>query len=1553
DDSCVTDTINIDINPPAYLAINDVIINDLIDECSGSCEGEINLEISGGTPPYSIVWTQYIDNDAIILNESSSFITSLCSGNYSASVFDIYGCNTFSGNISITENELLNLEIVSISEYNCEYNISCFAAQDGEITVNATGGGNTYTYSLFNETITLDSETGLFENLTEGTYSISVLDELDCGDTITDILLTGPPAPLVVEEFNIESIATYCLDNGSISAEISGGCGIPYTIAVYNSDESGNPLTLNTQYTQDSTNISVNNLGEGWYTLIVSDGEPIFDNNTGYIYNCEQQSTFYMAETSAPNFDVFASADSEGIIIPGWSPGDTLIAPEINLGIGNCAATLTMLNPDGIIGDFGGSGYGFEINWYADTYTVIEEDADPDDPNYNPTLTEEDLPLDAYNNQVNENGEYNPIYEIEVDIQILETAGFFLVYTDLCPNGVINYTTYIEVPVMALTIDAESSLSTYSSGEYQSSISCAGEEDAFASVQISGGSESTFSNSSCLENQEFWTVNWFIDDGDTELTSLDTQIIDGNFNEEDNLPLLSNGDNIPDTYSLGDLAPGFYFAQIEDCLVEGCALIVEFDLRAEPEPIFMDTVITQADCELNEEASACVQANGGVPPYTFNFSMLDPNNPTNNIPIPLNNEGCVSGQDLQPGLYSTYTTDSNDCESEIIEFEINLNNYIDSVLVEVNLANYPGGYNVSCSGESDGNIESIVVYSLEDLDGDGIVNTALNADVDGDGIINTLDPNIDGDFYFNMFDTDMDGDGVLNGNDPTPLGIDTDDIIDTWTPNNLSAEFDIEWGPWDPENLPAGEYSAIIYSLAPNGIDECGTEFTFSITQPSELYVFVPDYETCENCPVNVTAEISGGQGPYRDIWINLETGDTLNNIVDPNIGLNEISDINIDYDLDTINGFPHNILLLPGSYSLSIIDGNGCEPIELTQFDIYTPSEEVSWATVDVSGCEPNTSSCGGIANIIIDYEFLNNQLCQIQWLNCNGDILDGFSESENMITELCAGSYYAQILYPSDFDVDGDGILNNNDDDMDNDGIPNAGEDGILQDIPSTPIDETLDNDPDVDGDGILNENDPFPEGDFLVQTLCFEYNDEGFEIFVEAIQHDLCDDNQTDGNSIAIFIEGGTGSFSFEWSNSDGEIIANTQNIENIVADTYTVTVTDGSGCEMIKEIEISEPNPIDINYNLSEYNGYNVPCPENAETNQCGGEISLIITGAIPFNPNNNFNPNSSDFTLPTLDGDEYYEYTINNENNNISTIPQPLIIENIINESIYATINNVCAGNNIIDIIGQFDCVATIEIFMTGPEVFELDISPTPVTCPNDEDGAIELDFSGGVSPYTYEWFLGDELYSNSGNISNLNGGIYSLTITDLNNCTYDTIVEIYEPDIFEIETRLFEPQCSELLGWVEFDITGGHVGNYEYIFANQVYNYIPTDTIFLTTGEHPFVFIDAQGCLSDTVLVNLSPISEDCLQIPTLFTPNGDTQNDIWQIGGIENFTEAKIRVYNRWGQLIFKSNGNYFGNEWDGTYNGDPLPFAVYYYTIDPVNENGTTYNGGVTIKR
>ena len=256
---------------------------------------------------------------------------------------------------------------------------------------------------------------------------------------------------------------------------------------------------------------------------------------------------------------------------------------------------------------------------------------------------------------------------------------------------------------MEIDIDAVSSLTEFSQGEppfaaggfgdegidtdgdgicdqscnYESSISCPGEEDAYASFTISGGSEDVFPNYIC-EN-EYWTVTWFLDDetgfgdagidtdGDgecdencssiTEFDDFDTQI-DANLYIENN-----------NTFSIENLAPGFYFAQIEDCLDENCALIVEFDLRPEPEELFLDTIISQANCITGEEASACFIASGGTPTvdgelitYDFDLSFTDPNS---NLPINFTNlidsdEACISGDDLPPGDYQVSMSDAND-----------------------------------------------------------------------------------------------------------------------------------------------------------------------------------------------------------------------------------------------------------------------------------------------------------------------------------------------------------------------------------------------------------------------------------------------------------------------------------------------------------------------------------------------------------------------------------------------------------------------------------------------------------------------------------------------------------------------------------------------------------------------------------------------------------------------------------------------------------------------------------------------------------------------------
>ena len=90
-------------------------------------------------------------------------------------------------------------------------------------------------------------------------------------------------------------------------------------------------------------------------------------------------------------------------------------------------------------------------------------------------------------------------------------------------------------------------------------------------------------------------------------------------------------------------------------------MIVEFDLRPEPEPISFDVIETQATCDSDENASACVQINGGVGPYEFSLSMIDPNDSNMLIPVELGNDGCVTSPDLQPGSYEIYAIDSNDC----------------------------------------------------------------------------------------------------------------------------------------------------------------------------------------------------------------------------------------------------------------------------------------------------------------------------------------------------------------------------------------------------------------------------------------------------------------------------------------------------------------------------------------------------------------------------------------------------------------------------------------------------------------------------------------------------------------------------------------------------------------------------------------------------------------------------------------------------------------------------------------------------------------------------
>lgn len=103
-----------------------------------------------------------------------------------------------------------------------------------------------------------------------------------------------------------------------------------------------------------------------------------------------------------------------------------------------------------------------------------------------------------------------------------------------------------------------------------------------------------------------------------------------------------------------------------------------------------------------------------------------------------------------------------------------------------------------------------------------------------------------------------------------------------------------------------------------------------------------------------------------------------------------------------------------------------------------------------------------------------------------------------------------------------------------------------------------------------------------------------------------------------------------------------------------------------------------------------------------------------------------------------------------------------------------------------------------------------------------------------------------------------------------------------------------------------------------------------TYTVTISTGT------DEAAC-NAVILVNVTVVTE--LDIPNVFTPNGDGVNDVWDVPLLSSFNNAEIKIFDRWGDEIFESVG--YDTPWDGTNNGTPVPTSAYYYVIDFRNES------------
>ncbi|MDB4835192.1 gliding motility-associated C-terminal domain-containing protein [Cyclobacteriaceae bacterium] len=242
----------------------------------------------------------------------------------------------------------------------------------------------------------------------------------------------------------------------------------------------------------------------------------------------------------------------------------------------------------------------------------------------------------------------------------------------------------------------------------------------------------------------------------------------------------------------------------------------------------------------------------------------------------------------------------------------------------------------------------------------------------------------------------------------------------------------------------------------------------------------------------------------------------------------------------------------------------------------------------------------------------------------------------------------------------------------------------------------------------------------------------------------------------------------------------------------------------------------------------------------------------------------------------------------------------------------------------------------------------------PVVSLNTVDTSICIDesvtlFASAEEVASFIWSVDGSEISNNSSYNTDQEGVYSV-VASTAYCSSEevaTTVTVLNPTI-ELSTN--ELTIEE--GQTAFASIVNPNSSYIYEWDNQNTGQIDFGTEWNSILEETTIIVvtaneqrcSVSGELEVTVLANIV--------IPSAFTPNGDGTNDVWLIEGIETYENPSIKIFNRWGSLVYSSFG--YQNDWHGTSNnGGSLPNATYYYIIELNDPGQRTYSGDVTIIR
>lgn len=284
-----------------------------------------------------------------------------------------------------------------------------------------------------------------------------------------------------------------------------------------------------------------------------------------------------------------------------------------------------------------------------------------------------------------------------------------------------------------------------------------------------------------------------------------------------------------------------------------------------------------------------------------------------------------------------------------------------------------------------------------------------------------------------------------------------------------------------------------------------------------------------------------------------------------------------------------------------------------------------------------------------------------------------------------------------------------------------------------------------------------------------------------------------------SITVAASNATAPYNYLWNTTPPQT---SPSAINLSAGTYTVTVSDASGCTNSATYVITQPSVFAITIDSFR----NITCHGAND-----GFARASLTGGIP-----------------------------------------PVIVSwNTIPPQNNLSLSNLSAGTYIVSAQDNNGCVSTDTLILTEPPLLTTTITARQsVSCYGYHDGSATVSVSGGVSPYLYVW--NTTPVQNNATATNLPAGFYTVSVTDQSNCMITDTVSINQPPPIIVDVLMEQDVTCYGLdnGQAAVAATGGNAP-YQYAWNSSPPQYTSTATN-LRAGNYVVTITDAAGCTTTT-----------------------------------------------------------------------------------------------------